>query len=52
VRQKALRACYEALAKGLPDPLLGRGYKEELSHVLDTINIQKLIDVEKKTVEK
>jgi len=52
VRQKALRACYEALAKGLPDPLLGKGYKEELSHVFDAINIQKLIDVEKETVEK
>ncbi|MFM0349110.1 isocitrate lyase/PEP mutase family protein [Paraburkholderia sp. RL17-347-BIC-D] len=51
-RQKVLRLCYEAMAKGLPDPTLGRGYKEELSHVFDAINIQRLIDVEKNTVEK
>jgi hypothetical protein len=51
-RQKALRLCYEAMARGLPDPTVGRGYQEELSHVMATINIEKLIEVEKKTVEK
>jgi len=51
-RQKALRLCYETMATGFPDPTLGRGYKEELSHVFDVIDIWKLIDVEKNTVEK
>jgi 2-methylisocitrate lyase-like PEP mutase family enzyme len=52
-RQKALRLCYEAMAKGLPDPTIsGAGYKEELRHVFSAIDLDKLIGVEKKTVEK
>ncbi|MGE8163789.1 isocitrate lyase/PEP mutase family protein [Paraburkholderia sp. NPDC080076] len=51
-RQKALRLCYEAMAQGLVDPTLGRAYKEELSQVFAAIDIQKLLDVEKNTVEK
>jgi 2-methylisocitrate lyase-like PEP mutase family enzyme len=51
-RQKALRLCYEAMAQGLVDPTVGPDYKEELSHVFDSINIQMLLDVEKHTVEK
>jgi 2-methylisocitrate lyase-like PEP mutase family enzyme len=51
-RQKALRLCYEALAKGLPDPTLGTGYTEEGRLIHETIDLAKLLEVERRTVER
>jgi methylisocitrate lyase len=51
-RQKALRLCYEALAKGLPDPTVGAGLREENRFVLEVIGIDKLLEVERRTVER
>jgi 2-methylisocitrate lyase-like PEP mutase family enzyme len=48
---KALRLSYEALAKGLPDPTLGTDYREEGRLVHQTIELEKLLDVERRTVE-
>jgi len=48
---KALRLCYEALAKGLSDPTLGADYRDEGRLVHETIELEKLLDVERRTVE-
>lgn len=51
-RQKALRLCYEALAKGLPDPAVGSDYREETRLVHEVIHLEKLLEVERRTVER
>lgn len=51
-RQKALRLCYEALAQGLPDPTLAGAYKEEDRLIHQTIKLEKLLAVERRTVER
>jgi methylisocitrate lyase len=51
-RQKALRLCYEALAQGLPDPTLGTEYTEEGRLIHETIDLAKLLEVERRTVER
>ena len=51
-RQKALRLCYEALAQGLPDPTLAGAYKEEDRLIHQTIELEKLLAVERRTVER
>ena len=50
--QKALRLCYEALAKGLPDPTIGADHFAEERLVHQVIDLPKLLDVELRTVER
>ena len=50
-RQKALRLSYEALAKGEPDPIVLGGYKDEDRYIHETIGLDRLLDVERRTVE-
>jgi len=49
--QKALRLSYEALAKGLPDPTIGSDHAAEERLVHTVIGLQKLLDIERRTVE-
>lgn len=51
-RQKALRLCYEALAQGLPDPTLAGHYKEEDQMIHQAIDLEQLLAIERRTVEK
>jgi methylisocitrate lyase len=51
-RQKALRLAYEALAQGLTDPTIGNDYELETRHVHKAIDLQKLLDIELRTVER
>ncbi len=51
-RQKALRLCYEALAKGLPDPTLAGNYKEEDHMIHQAIGLEQLLEIERRTVER
>jgi 2-methylisocitrate lyase-like PEP mutase family enzyme len=51
-RQKALRLCYDALAKGLPDPTVAGGYREEDRMIHQVIELEKLLDIERRTVER
>lgn len=51
-RQKALRLCYDAIARGLPDPTVAGAYKEEDRKVHEAIALDKLLDIERRTVEK
>jgi 2-methylisocitrate lyase-like PEP mutase family enzyme len=51
-RQKALRLCYEALAKGEPDPIVGGKFGEEGHLVHEAIGLERLLDIERRTVER
>jgi methylisocitrate lyase len=51
-RQHALRLCYEAMAQGVPDPTFGNAYKDEDRMVLQTIGIDRLLEIERRTVER
>lgn len=51
-RNKALRLCYEALARGEADPLIGNSYSEETENVHDLIGLPALLDIERRTVER
>lgn len=51
-RHKATRLCYEALARGLPDPTLAGGGPEEDRHIHAAIDLERLLDVERRTVER
>jgi 2-methylisocitrate lyase-like PEP mutase family enzyme len=51
-RQKALRLCYEALAAGKPDPTIGAEYGEEVRRVHEVIDLEKLLEIERRTVER
>jgi methylisocitrate lyase len=51
-RQKALRLCYEALAKGLPDPTVGTDFSEESRRVHEAIGLQHLLEIERRSVER
>jgi 2-methylisocitrate lyase-like PEP mutase family enzyme len=50
-RQKAMRLCYEALATGRPDPTVGGDFSEEGNLVHETIRLEMLLDIERRTVE-
>jgi methylisocitrate lyase len=51
-RQKAMRLAYAAMARGLPDPVLGEhGHEAEVRHVHDLIGLEQLLDIERRTVE-
>jgi 2-methylisocitrate lyase-like PEP mutase family enzyme len=50
---KALRACYAALAEDRPDPLLGPGgNKAEQEKVHETIGLEPMLEIERRTVER
>jgi 2-methylisocitrate lyase-like PEP mutase family enzyme len=51
-RQRALRLCYEALAKGLPDPTVGQAFVEEADLTHATIGLDTLLEIERQTVER
>jgi methylisocitrate lyase len=51
-RQKALRLCYEALARGAADPTVAGAYSEEDRHIHEAIGLERLLDVERRTVER
>ena len=48
----ALRRSYAALATGLPDPVIGREAAAEQDLVHETIGLSKLLDIERRTVER
>jgi 2-methylisocitrate lyase-like PEP mutase family enzyme len=50
-RHKALRLAYEALARHQPDPTIAGAYKEEDRHVLETIGLDAMLEIERRTVE-
>lgn len=50
---KALRQCYAALAEDRPDPLLGPGgNKAEQEKVHETIGLEHMLEIERRTVER
>ena len=49
---QALRLCYEALAKGDPDPTLGGAVATEQGEVHRTIGLEAMLEVERRTVER
>jgi methylisocitrate lyase len=50
---KALRQCYAALAANEPDPLLGTGgNKSEERIVHETIGLERMLEIERRTVER
>ncbi len=51
-RQKALRQCYEAMARGEADPNFGGAYSEEVDHIHTVIGLDKMLEIERRTVER
>jgi 2-methylisocitrate lyase-like PEP mutase family enzyme len=51
-RQKALRLCYDAIAAGAPDPTIGDAYHEEVAHIHETIGLEWMLEIERRTVER
>ena len=49
---KALRQCYAALAADRPDPLLGAEAGTEQAAVHQTIGLDAMLDIERRTVER
>ncbi len=49
---KAMKASYEAMAKGLVDPSLGKTHKAEHEALNLTIDLEKLLAIERATVER
>jgi len=50
-QQRALRLCYQALAKGLLDPTVGNDFREEGNRVHEAIDLETLLEIERRTVE-
>ena len=51
-RQKALRLCYEALARSQADPSVGNDYRPETDKVHELIGLSTLLEIECRTVER
>jgi 2-methylisocitrate lyase-like PEP mutase family enzyme len=51
-RQKALRLCYEAIARGEADPTFGGSYAEEQRRIHEVVNLEAMLAVERRTVER
>ena len=49
---KALRQCYAALAADRPDPLLGAEPGKEQAEVHRTIHLDRMLQIERETVER
>jgi 2-methylisocitrate lyase-like PEP mutase family enzyme len=50
-RQRALRLCYEAIARGESDPTFGSDYRSEVDHIHQLIGLDEMLEVERRTVE-
>jgi methylisocitrate lyase len=50
-RQRALRLCYEAIARGVEDPTFLDMYDEEQQQLHDLIDLENLLEIERRTVE-
>jgi methylisocitrate lyase len=50
-RQKALRLCYEAIARGEVDPTFGGDYRGEVGHIHDVMGLEQMLEIERRTVE-
>jgi methylisocitrate lyase len=48
----ALRQCYAAMARGEADPLIGADTRDEQRRVHETIGLETMLAVEKRTVER
>lgn len=49
---KALRDCYAAMADFKPDPLIGASAAQELAALQETIDLESLLAIERRTVER
>lgn len=49
---KTLRLCYEAMAKGQPDPTVGTNPLAETDAIHNSIGLDVLLDIERQTVER
>jgi 2-methylisocitrate lyase-like PEP mutase family enzyme len=49
---KALRQCYASMAQWLPDPLVGDTAKEEQDEIHAVIELEKMLEIERRTVER
>ncbi len=50
-QQRALRLCYEALAKGLLDPTAAGRFGEDSHLVHEVIDLETLLEIEGRTVD-
>jgi 2-methylisocitrate lyase-like PEP mutase family enzyme len=51
-RQKALRLCYEAIARGETDPTFGGAYREEVGLIHEIMGLEDMLEIERRTVER
>ena len=51
-KHHALRDCYAAMARGEPDPLIGSDTRGEQRVVHETIGLEAMLAIEKRTVER
>ena len=51
-RQKALRLCYEAIARGEGDPTFGDEYRQEVGRIHELIGLDEMLEIERRTVER
>jgi len=51
-RQRAVRLCYEAMARGEADPTFGGDYDGEVSRIHDLIGLGRMLEIERRTVER
>ena len=51
-RQRALRLCYEAIARGETDPTFEGDYRGEVDRIHDLIGLDAMLRVERRTVER
>jgi len=51
-RQKALRLCYEAIARGEADPTFGGDYRGEVADIHRLIGLEQMLEIERRTVER
>lgn len=49
---RALRDAYAAMAKGAPDPLVGKDHRAEHDEMHRTIDLDTMLEIEKRTVER
>jgi 2-methylisocitrate lyase-like PEP mutase family enzyme len=51
-RQRALRLCYEAIARGEVDPTFGTDYAAEVATIHELIGLDAMLSIERRTVER
>ncbi|MBV6756668.1 isocitrate lyase/PEP mutase family protein [Rhodococcus opacus] len=50
-KQKALRLCYDAIARGDADPTFGSNYGDEVDKIHHLIGLESMLAIERRTVE-